>query len=342
MLDPHSTHGGTDSMPDPRYDFSTNANPLGPCPSVLAHVRNADVTRYPDPLYTRLREVLAAFHRTTPDRIVVGAGASELILRLIRCVDGPVQQLVPTFSEYALGAQLAERRLISTRSPAEFLRAQAQCPGIGFVCWPNNPTGELWPLDFVAAAADAGPLVVDMAYAPLCDAPLSAAIEAAASRAYRLYSPNKAFGLTGVRGAYLITPRIDRRIAAAAPSWVIGRDAVAFLEGACEAQTQAWLAQGLPQLKRWRIRLARSLQQRGLEVRESPATFLMAKVGNAAQIAAHLRTRELRVRDGSSFGLPEWIRLSAQPVQAQRALMTALNSALSDPRNEPCTVKPVL
>jgi histidinol-phosphate aminotransferase len=328
MPDPHSVHGGTDSLPDPRYDFSTNANPLGPCPTVLARVRNADVTRYPDPLYTRLREALAAFHQTSPERIVVGAGASELILRLIRCIDGPVQQLVPTFSEYALGARLAGRRLISVRSPAAFLRAQAAYPGIGFLCWPNNPTGELWPLDFVAAAAAAGPLVVDMAYVPLCDSLLNAAIETAASAAYRLYSPNKAFGLTGVRGAYLIAPRIDRRIAGAAPSWVIGRDAVAFLEAACDPRAREWLAQGLPQLKRLRMRLARSLRQLGLQVRESPATFLMAEVGDARRVAAQLRSRDLRVRDGSSFGLRQWIRLSAQSVQAQKVLLAALKSAL--------------
>ena len=107
-LDP--VHGGTDSMPEPRYDFSSNANPLGSCPSVLAAVRSADVTRYPDPMYAKLRETLAAHHHTRPDRIVVGAGASELILRLIRHIDGPVQQLAPTFSEYARGARLAGRR----------------------------------------------------------------------------------------------------------------------------------------------------------------------------------------------------------------------------------------
>jgi histidinol-phosphate aminotransferase len=328
MPDPHSTHGGTDSLPDPRYDFSTNANPLGPCPMVLAQVRNADVTRYPDPLYTQLRETLAAFHQTSPERIVVGAGASELILRLIRCIDGSVQQLVPTFSEYALGARLAGRRLISVRSPAALLRAQAAHPGIGFLCWPNNPTGDLWPLDFVAAAAAAGPVVVDMAYAPLCDPLLTAAIETAAGAAYRLYSPNKSFGLTGVRGAYLITPRIDRRIAGAAPSWVIGRDAVAFLEATCDPRARAWLAQGLPQLRRGRMRLARLLRQIGLQVRESPATFLMAKVGDAKRVTAHLRSHDLRVRDGSSFGLRQWIRLSAQPVPAQKALLAALKTAL--------------
>src|SRR6202162_3489631 len=125
-------HGGTDSIPGPRYDFSSNANPLGPCPSVLAAVRNADVTRYPDPNYTRLRATLAPHHQTVPERIVVGAGASELILRLISRIDGTVQQLVPTFGEYARGARLAGRKLISARSPAGFLVAQSYPPGLGF------------------------------------------------------------------------------------------------------------------------------------------------------------------------------------------------------------------
>jgi histidinol-phosphate aminotransferase len=321
-------HGGTDSMPEPRYDFSSNANPLGPCPSVLAAVRSADVTRYPDPMYARLRETLAAHHHTTPDRIVVGAGASELILRLVRHIDGPVQQLVPTFSEYARGARLAGRRLISARSTGAFLRAQSAHPGLGFICWPNNPTGDLWCADFVSAASTAGPLVVDLAYAPLCNPHHAAAIEAAAQAAYRLYSPNKAFGLTGVRGAYLITPRADQHLANLAPSWVIGRDAVALLESATEPRARLWLEQGMPQLKRWRARLARSLEQLGLSVQEGPATFLLAKVGNASGVTAHLRCHDVRVRDGSSFGLRQWIRLSAQPPAAQKALLAALKGVL--------------
>jgi histidinol-phosphate aminotransferase len=321
-------HGGADSLPEPRYDFSSNANALGPCPWVLSAVRNADVTRYPDPLYTELRGKIASFHQTTRDRIVVGAGASELILRLIRRIGGAVQQMAPTFSEYGRGARLERRRLLSACSPAAFARAQSEYPGIGFICWPNNPTGELWPLDFVSAAAAAGPLVVDMAYAPLCETQHTASIEAAAAGAYRLYSPNKAFGLTGVRAAYLIMPGVDRHLANLAPSWVIGRDAVAFLEAACEPRAREWLAQGIPQLERWRARIAFSLQQLGVSVRESPATFLLAKVGDAGRIASQLRDHDVRVRDCTPFGLPQWIRLSAQPPSAQRALLTALESAL--------------
>jgi histidinol-phosphate aminotransferase len=321
-------HGGTDSLPEPRFDFSSNANPLGACPSVLAAVRNADITRYPDPLYTHLRETLAEFHETSPDRIVVGAGASELILRLIRRINGVVQQLSPTFSEYGRGARLAGRTLLSVRSPAAFLRAQRSRRGIGFICWPNNPTGDAWPAEFIAAAAAAGPVVVDLAYAPLCDLPETDGLQAAAHQAYRLYSPNKAFGLTGVRAAYLITPRADRHLADAAPSWVIGRDAVALLDASTKSPARSWLARSMPRIGQWRSRLARSLEELGLPVRESPATFLLANVGNAVRTAARLRNAGVRVRDCSSFGLRQWIRMSAQAPRAQKALLEELKSIL--------------
>lgn len=325
-LDP--IHGGPDSGPEPQYDFSSNANCLGPCPAVLAAVRAADVTRYPDPLYTHLRKNLAAFHGTTPERIVVGAGASELILRLIRSRSGAVQQLGPTFSEYARGAKLLGRRLIATRSPAAFLRAQDRRLGLGFVCWPNNPTGDCWPVDFIARACATGPMVVDLAYASFCESSEVRAIESAAEAGYRLYSPNKAFGLTGVRSAYVITPREDRGLATAAPSWVIGRDAVAFLEASVEPDARSWLAQTFPEVVRLRRTLARSLEKMGLTVRQSSSTFMLAEVGNATQVTLELRARDIRVRDASSFGLPQWIRLSAQPAAAQKALLKSLRSLL--------------
>jgi histidinol-phosphate aminotransferase len=321
-------HGGTDSLPDPAYDFSSNANSLGPCPSVLAAVRRADVSRYPDPNYTRLRNTLASFHSTTPDRIVVGAGASELILRLVRQSRGVVHQLAPTFSEYERGARIAKKRVVSSRTPEDFLRARSKDAGIGFLCWPNNPTGDVWPLDFVAEAAARGALIVDMAYAALCGEEPRAALEDCAQKAHRLYSPNKAFGLTGVRAAYVITPRADETLASLAPSWVIGQDAVNFLEAICEPGAAKWLTQGIPQLRRWRTQLARSLEALGLEVRESPATFLIAHVREATRIANELRAHEIRVRDCSSFGLPEWIRLSAQSTAAQKVLLTALKRIL--------------
>ena len=328
MIDLAPVHGGSDALPEPRYDFSSNANALGPCPAVLAAVRTADVSRYPDPLYTRLRERLAAWHGITPDRIVVGAGASELIVRLVRHFNRTVLQLAPTFSEYARGAGIVRKRVICASTPESFLRAQRRQRSLAFLCCPNNPTGEVWDAELIAKAARQGPLVVDLAYASLCGNAQAAEIEAAAANSWRLYSPNKAFGMTGVRGAYLVAPRTVRRVVDEAPSWVIGRDAVAMLEACLEPDAREWLAQSIPRLWQWRTELAEGLRRLRREVRESPATFLLADVGNGSRIGKRLREAGIRVRDARSFGLERWIRLSAQPPPARKALLAALTRYL--------------
>ena len=328
MADLAPVHGGTDSLPEPRYDFSSNANALGPCPSVLAAIRAAKVSHYPDPHYIRLRERLAAWHGTAPDRIVLGAGASELILRLVRHFDRTVLQLAPTFSEYARSAAIVRRRVICASSPGSFLRAQRRQDVLAFICCPNNPTGEVWDPGFIATAARQGPLVVDLAYASLCGEARAAEIEAAAAHAWRLHSPNKAFGLTGVRGAYAMAPRAVSRIIHEAPSWVIGRDAVAMLEAAIEPPAREWLAGTTPRLWRWRTQLAAQLRGLQRDVRESPATFMLVDVGDGTRVATRLRDGGIRVRDARSFGLARWIRLSAQPAPARHALLAALARCL--------------
>jgi histidinol-phosphate aminotransferase len=105
---------------------------------------------------------------------------------------------------------------------------------------------------------------------------------------------------------------------------VIGRDAVAMLEAGIEPPAREWLAHSIPRLWRWRTQLAQGLQQLRLQVRESPATFLLVDVGNAERISKRLREGGIRARDATSFGLGRWIRLSAQPAPARKALLAAL------------------
>jgi histidinol-phosphate aminotransferase len=323
-------HGGTDAGPQPRYDFSTNANPLGPCPMVLRAVREADVTRYPDPLYTNLRAALSRHHGVAADRIVVGAGASELILRLIRHAHGPVLVLGPTFSEYARCARIENRHLIEVQSSEAFRHEQRRGAGTGFICWPNNPTGDAWPLDFITQAAESGQVVVDLAYAALSPDGWLEQAELAAANAYRLYAPNKAFGLTGLRAAYVIPPCPEPTLAWLAPSWVIDPGAEAFLHACIQPAAAQWLAACRPELASWRNHLARDLLAMGVAVRESPATFLLARVGQATAVTRALRDRGLRVRDATSFGFPEWIRIAAAPSPVRKELLAALRDVLNE------------
>jgi len=55
----------------------------------------------------------------------------------------------------------------------------------------------------------------------------------------------------------------------------------------------------------------------------------MVRVGRATEVAKALRERGIRVRDCTSFGLPEWLRLSAQREEAIRALLLALEEVLA-------------
>ena len=72
-------HGGPDQCGVPLFDFSTNSNACGPCPTALAAVMQADATQYPDASYTALRQQLAAFHGIDAQRVVLAASASEFI-----------------------------------------------------------------------------------------------------------------------------------------------------------------------------------------------------------------------------------------------------------------------
>src|SRR3954447_5802986 len=65
----------------PLLDFSALLNALGPPKVAVAAVRavTESFDRYPEPGSPRLVHRLAEYHRVPPDRIIVGAGTTELI-----------------------------------------------------------------------------------------------------------------------------------------------------------------------------------------------------------------------------------------------------------------------
>lgn len=289
------------------HDLSTNANQLGPCPAVLSAVASADLTRYPDPEYLAARAALAARHGCAPGRVVVGAGASELILRLLRRHPGPVRVLGPTFSEYQRCARLEGYPCEEVREVSDLA---ASSGGLAFVCWPNNPTGDCCDLAELAAVSRLRPLVIDLAYADFVARDEALRIARSLPEAWLLHSPNKAFGLTGLRAGYVIAPEEDPVLEHLAPSWVLDAAGAAFLEASAGEAAQTWLDETRPQLHALRAQTASLFCSHGHEVLESPANFLMARVGDSGAFCAALRSRGVCVRDASSFGMPGWIRLA--------------------------------
>jgi histidinol-phosphate aminotransferase len=323
-------HGSTDAGPTPKYDFSSNANALGPNPIVLAAVQSADPTHYPDPFYTELQQALAEFHHVAPSQISVGAGASELIMRLTRWrrSTGAVLTLTPTFGEYARAARLAGLPIYEVQTTTEFCDRLADAK-LAFLCIPNNPTGGIYSINFLTQVAQtaqqSGTIVVaDLAYLALTQANIQIP-----PTFWQLYAPNKAHGMTGIRAGYLIATEDLNDFRHAAPSWVLSVHGGTFLRSAIQPESQKWVAETRQTLWQWREQLQLQIQELGLEQRWCQANFGLINVGNATAVTQSLRQQDIRVRDCTSFGLPEWIRISAQSKDAQRALINAMRSVIN-------------
>ena len=312
-------HGGSDAQGVPRWDFSTNANACGPCPSVAVAMRDADIRHYPDPSYQALRGTLAAFHGVAPRRVIVAASASEFIMRITACLARAGGQRVwlpaAAYGEYAHAAHAWGLARVDDPVQADLC----------WLCEPASPTGAAEPQWEAVIRRDAV-VVLDRAYEPLRLSGASLLRSEDADRIWQLWSPNKALGMIGVRGAYAIAPLhaqawIDR-LEQQAPAWALGAHAVVMLQAWTQAETQAWLAQSRATLRAWK-----AAQQDLLGAwpsLPSDANFFCMR---AELDAGFLRSRGIKLRDATSFGLPGLWRLSVQPPAAQTALRDALDAA---------------
>jgi len=169
--------------------------------------------------------------------------------------------------------------------------------------------------------------VLDCAYRPLR---LEGQGPGLLDTVWRMWTPNKALGLTGVRAAYAIAPQGAEADAAAlaalAPSWPVGAHGVALLQAWVQPPVQRWLDECLPVLRDWKARQAALCAAMGWEVlADSQANYFCARPPVAALpgLLNHLRAQGIKLRDCASFGLPGVVRLGVLAAEAQQALASA-------------------
>ncbi len=313
-------HGGPDAIGVPRWDFSTNANACGPCPAAQDAVRQADAAHYPDPHYTALREALAEFHRVDARRIVPGTSASELIARLTACAfRGGARgfwQPALAYGDYALAARVWRLQQVDDPGQADLI----------WLCDPSSPLG-MAESQGLQGALRGSTVVIDRAYEPLRLAGGCSLSDEDLDGAWQLWSPNKALGLTGVRGAYAIAPvhgqSQARELEELAASWPLGAHAVAMLQAWVGVEAQQWLAGSRQRLSAWKRQQVHLLEQVGWVCMPSVANYFCARAPGPIDPDV-LREHGVKLRDTRSLGLAGYWRLSAQSPEAQAALRAAL------------------
>lgn len=324
--------------PDRVIDFSSNLNPFGPPPAVRAALANLDPAPYPDRSCIALRTILAQRHSCTPEHILVGNGANELISLIAQALGAPEAislVIAPTYGEYEHASRLMRMQVAEVRAQADegfHLSDQALHhavqrfrPRLIWLCTPNNPTGTTLSPAALHNLADAcnGFVVVDRAYyvfqRDLDDLrdPLDAP---APSNLIRLYSLTKSYALAGLRLGYLIAqPEIVQRIGRFQPAWSVNSAAQAA--GLAALADDNFLSTTLPRL--WRVSddLYAGLRQLELHVWRAALPFMLVRCGDGSAVRRRLLQYSCVVRDCASFGLPEWVRLAPRrPPENERLL----------------------
>ncbi|UQN08581.1 histidinol-phosphate transaminase [Deinococcus sp. QL22] len=326
-LIPRAPHGGPSSAAFTGLDFSVNANPYGPNPALLQAVRGADHAHYPDPSYSEVRGRLAAWHRVTPDQVALSVGASDLLHRLARAFLGPQDTLLSLyapFGELARAAALGRAQVEVVPQWPERLPSTAALVYVGH---PHNPTGRTLSASALhklaeMCAATGALLIVDEAYAPFTLAPEPPRH----AHVVRLLSPGKAHGLVGARPAYaLAAPAVVARLDNLAPAWHLPAGTAALLAALPEAQD--FLTHTLPQVARNAAALAASLAAFGT-VEHHGTPYVLLHTGHAASVTAQLLSHGLRVRDCTSYGLPDYVRISTRTAADNAVLIEQLPHVL--------------
>ena len=284
--------------------FDGNTSPRAPvyARAELLEGELARIHTYPHGGYEGLAPAIARYAGVAPENVVLGAGADDVILLVIRSFAGRGDRVAivndPTYPLFRIAVAVAG---------AEVGDAD---PALTICCRPNNPTGELAPLP------DTQPLLVDEAYYEYCG---ETAVDRIDDGVVVVRTFSKAFGLAGARIGYALAGRdvadeLNRRQGPAPVSTLSVALALAGLE------------QGPPDaapIVEERERLTAALQRLGLRPLPSQANFVALPLPDCAAVAERLLIRGIAVRP-----YRDGIRITVRDAADDDRLLAVLQSSL--------------
>ncbi|MFC2001770.1 pyridoxal phosphate-dependent aminotransferase [Chloroflexota bacterium] len=306
-------------------DFSVCTNPFMPPPGIKKLLNNTIINQYPDSEATEFRQLLSERLGVPPDNILAGSGTTELI-RLIALTyfrqDDSILILEPTYGDYEVACHIVGAKPVKLWGRAgdnfvpgieEATRIIRQCRPRGvFICNPNNPTGKYFSqqeVERILDTIDDGILILDEAYITFIEANWPSMELISRGNAAILRSMTKDYGLAGLRLGYAIAnTEIINSLRRVCPPWSV--NALAQKAGVMALEAVDYLERTKRKIRKAKQFLIDELSRLGFKTLPSDANFFLVRVGNAGVFRTNLLKHGILVRDCTSFGLPEYIRLA--------------------------------
>lgn len=329
--------------PDSLVKLASNENPLGPSPAAVEAIREhaEHIHSYPKASHADLTAELAELWDLDPSQLWLANGGDGALDYLARATLEPGDRVLvpePGFAYYGMSARFHHGEVATYpvskaeefEQTAEKVLADYTGERVIYLTSPHNPSGSEIPLSEVEELAerveDHTLLVVDEAYGEFSDRPSAVSLVETRDDVAVLRTFSKAYGLAGLRLGYALVPEVW------ADAYTRVNTPFAASEIACRAGLAA-LDDG-EHVER-SIAVARDSREYMYERLDAPTwesagNFVLAEVGNASRVADALRERGVIVRDCTSFGLPECIRITCGTEEETRRAITECNEILRE------------
>ena len=254
---------------------------------------NNGYNRYPDPRQKALKAHISALKGIAPARIFIGNGSDEAIDLCFRifCTPGVDNAIAirPSYGMYRVAADIndVEVREVQLNDdfslPVEALLARADSRSkLLFLCSPNNPTGNCFPLTQMEEILRrfGGMVVVDEAYIDFAEQPSLLTLLDKYPNLIVLQTLSKAYGMAGLRlGLAFASEEVMQHFANVKYPYNINLAAMELAEKLLARDVRS----EIEMIKKERARAAKALADMPCVYRVYPsdANFLLVKVHDA-------------------------------------------------------------
>ena len=335
-------HGGDIYSEPICLDFSSNTNPFGTAPAVVAAVRQAltQAHHYPDPYCRELVSAIGKHEGVSEADILCGNGAAELIYSYCEAVKPKTAlELAPTFSEYALGAErhgcIVDRYFLNQGEDfaldGQFLDyVRRTKPEVIFLCNPNNPTGRLIPQELLGEILDLCKrfgirLFLDECFLDFTESGRSLKGEISGHPAlFILKAFTKNYAMAGIRLGYGMCSDhgLLSQMASTVQPWNVSL--LAQAAGAAALQDTEFLQRAKTLIAEQRPRMQAELERLGFRVCPSDGNFLLFY--GREGLDRMLRKQGIAIRNCENYhGLSAgWYRAAVRLTEENKMLTDAI------------------